>query len=98
MNGQVRTLLAGYLRRCALQEWLLLSEEDKQSATTALRGKLEIRGKVLVAQDFRQKERESVADRLYLLYGKRVSYCLQECHDTREKFLYGQLATRWITS
>ena len=58
-------------KRHALQEWFLLSEEDKstwQSAIVALKSKLEMRSKVLTAQDFRhigQKEKESVADFIY---------------------------------
>ena len=63
--------LTGHLRGRALQEWFLLSEEDKstwQSAIVALKSKLEMRSKVLTAQDFRhirQKEKESVADFIY---------------------------------
>ena len=48
--------LAGHLRGRALQEWLLLTQESKntlQIATAALTAKLETRSKVLAAQDFR---------------------------------------------
>ena len=91
--------LAGHLRGRALQEWLLLSEDNKstwQSATTALRGKLEIRSKVLAAQDFRhirQKEKESVADFIYRMEKEfHIAYKNNTLsRDTRDAFLYGQL-------
>ena len=87
--------LAGHLRGRALQEWLLLSEEDRStwdSATTALRGKLEVRSKVLATQDFRhirQKERESVADFIYCMEKEfHIAYKNDTLsRDTREAFV-----------
>ena len=91
--------LAGYLKGRALQEWLLLSEEDRKTwntATTALRKKLEIKSKVMAAQDFRhirQKEKESVADFIYRMEKEfHVAYKNDMLsQETREAFLYGQL-------
>ena len=48
--------LAGYLHGRALQEWNLLSSDDKQSfadAFQALRSRLDTGSHVLAAQDFR---------------------------------------------
>ena len=48
--------LAGHLRGKALQEWNLLSKEDKatwQVAVSALKGRLDPGNKILAAQDFR---------------------------------------------
>ncbi len=60
--------LAGHLRGRALLEWNLLGEEEKrsyQTATQALRTRLDPGNRVLAAQDFRhaiQREGETVAD------------------------------------
>ena len=59
---------AGYLRGWALQEWNLLGPEDRETyetATQALRTRLDPGGRALAAQDFRhtvQRESEAVGD------------------------------------
>jgi len=91
--------LAGHLKGRALQEWLLLSEEDKstwKSAIAALREKLETRSRVLATQDFRhiqQKEKESVADFIHHMEREfHITYKNDKLsQDTREAFLHGQL-------
>jgi len=60
--------LAGYLHGRALQEWNLLSSDDKQSfadAFQALRSRLDTGSHVLAAQDFRyslQRDSDAVSD------------------------------------
>ena len=91
--------LAGHLRGRALQEWNLLGEEEKgtyQTATQALRIRLDPGNRVLAAQDFRhamQKDGESVAD-----YVRRLERYFQIAYgrdklsmETKETILFGQL-------
>ena len=60
--------LAGHLKRRALQEWSLLTDEDRATyelGTAALRGRLDPGSRIIAAQDFRhaaQEENEKVGD------------------------------------
>lgn len=91
--------LAGHLRGRALQEWELLSEDDRGSysqAVTALRTRLDPGSKTLAAQDFRhttQREAESVADFIRRLERTfRVAYGRDGiASEARDALLYGQL-------
>ena len=91
--------LAGHLRGRALQEWELLSEEDRGSysqAVSALRTRLDPGSKTLAAQDFRhtvQGETESVADFILRLERSfRVAYGRDGIvSEARDALLYGQL-------
>ena len=91
--------LAGHLRKRALQEWNLLTEEEKSSfaaATEALHNRLDPHSRILAAQEFRyavQYDDESVADyirRLELAY--RKAYGREKMsNETRDALLFGQL-------
>ena len=91
--------LAGHLRGRALQEWELLSREDRQSysqAVTALRTRLDPGSRTLAAQDFRhtvQGEAESVADFILRLERRfRIAYGRDGIvSEARDALLYGQL-------
>lgn len=98
-SGETLIQLAGHLRGRALQEWGLLTREEKKSlgsAIAALRSRLDPSSRTLAAQDFRhaaQKEEESVADfirqleQLFkLAYGRDGM-----SEETRETLLHGQL-------
>ena len=91
--------LAGHLRGRALQEWNLLSTEERSTwdaAVTALKRRLEPRSRALAAQDFRhtvQAAGESVSNFItrlertfQLAYGRDGMSCT-----TRETFLHSQL-------
>ena len=91
--------LAGHLRGRALQEWNLLTVEEKSNwdtAVKALRSRLEPRDRALAAQDFRhatQKKSEMVAD-----YIRRMERAFQLAYgrdgmlrETRETMLLTQL-------
>ena len=91
--------LAGHLRGRALLEWNLLDQEEKssyQTATEALRSRLDPGGRALAAQDFRhtyQREHEPVGDfirrleRTYqLAYGRD-----KMAPETRATLLHSQL-------
>ena len=91
--------LAGYLCKRALQEWNLLTEEEKKTfpvAVTALQGRLDSSNRVLAAQDFRhaaQREGETAAEfmrRLEQIY--RVAYGRDRMStETRDILLFNQL-------
>ena len=91
--------LAGHLRGRALQEWNLLTVEEKSNwdtAVKALRGRLEPRDRALAAQDFRhatQKNSETVAD--YILRMERAFQLAYGrdgmLRETRETMLLTQL-------
>ena len=91
--------LAGHLRGKALQEWNLMSAEDKnnyQSAITTLRMRLDPGNKTLAAFDFRhitQKESESVSDFIMRLE-RTFQIAFGRDHmsaETRDVLLYGKL-------
>ena len=91
--------LVGYLRKRALQEWNLLTVEEKKtfpSAVAALQGRLDSSNRVLAAQDFRhaaQRETETAAEfmrRLEQIY--RVAYGRDRMStETRDILLFNQL-------
>ncbi len=91
--------LAGHLKGRALQEWSLLSQEEKRNyktATAALRNRLDPGSRIMAAQDFRhasQEEAEKAGDfirRLERLF--KVAYGRDNMSvETRNAFLYGQL-------
>ncbi|XP_064398966.1 uncharacterized protein LOC135345475 [Halichondria panicea] len=91
--------LAGHLRGKALQEWNLISPDDKssyQSATSELSRRMDPGGRVMAAQDFRhaiQKETETVADYLRRLERQfQLAYGRDDLKsETRETMLYSQL-------
>ena len=91
--------LAGHLKSRALQEWNLLSPEEKVSfsrGVEALRARLDYGGKALAAQDFRhlaQQEAESVADFVRRLERTfRIAYGRDHMSlETKSMLLYGQL-------
>ena len=91
--------LAGHLRGRALQEWGLLTKEERKSldeVTAVLWSRLDLSSRTLTAQDFRhasQQEGESVADfirwleQLFkLAYGRDGM-----SEETRGTLLHGQL-------
>lgn len=82
--------LAGHLRGRALQEWELISEDDKSSYPQA---RLDPGSRALAAQDFRhtiQSDTESVADLIRRLERNfRVAYGIAS--EARDALLYGQL-------
>ena len=91
--------MAGHLRGRALQEWNLLTGEEKSdwdTAVVALKSRLEPRDKALAAQDFRhatQERSETVAD-----YIRRIERAFQLAYgrdgmlrETREMILFTQL-------
>ena len=91
--------MAGHLRSRALQEWNLLSREEKSdwdTAVVSLKSRLEPRDRALAAQDFRhatQKKSESVAD-----YIRRIERAFQLAYgrdamsrETRAMILFTQL-------
>ena len=91
--------LAGYLRKRALQEWNLLTNEERKtfsSATTALHNRLDPNNRVLAAQDFRhalQRDTETVAE-----YIRRLEQTYRTAYgrdgmssETRDTLLYSQL-------
>ena len=91
--------LAGYLRKRALQEWNVLTGEEKKtisSATAALHDRLDTNNRVLAAQDFRhtiQRPTESVAE-----YIRRIEQTYRTAYgrdrmssETRDTLLYSQL-------
>jgi hypothetical protein len=91
--------LAGHLRGQALQEWNLISSEDRSTfadAVRALRSRVDPENRVLAGQDFRhatQEGTESVAD-----YIRRVERLFQVAYgrdrlscETRDILLYSQL-------
>ena len=91
--------LAGHLRGRAVQEWNLISPEEKATFTAAvdaLRMRLDPGNRVLATQDFRhacQNESESVID-----YVRRLERLFQVAYgrdglntETREALLYSQL-------
>ena len=91
--------LAGYLRKRALQEWNLLTDEERKtfsSATTALHNRLDPNNRVLAAQDFRhalQRDTETVAE-----YIRRLEQTYRTAYgrdgmssQTRDTLLYSQL-------
>ena len=91
--------LAGYLRGRALQEWNLLSKDDRKSykiAVKSLKDWLGYGSSIMAAQDFRhtvQREGEAVSyfihhlERLFTIaYGRD-----DISEDTRSTLLYGQL-------
>ena len=91
--------LAGYLRGRAAQEWKLLQPEDKisyQTATKALRDRLDPGNQTLAALDFRhiaQQMNESVVDfvgRLEQVFQKGFGH-ERLSNETRDMLLYGQL-------
>lgn len=67
-NKELLIQFAGHLRGKAYQEWILMSSEDKksyESASRALKARLDPGAKTLAAQDFRhasQRESESVGE------------------------------------
>ena len=90
---------AGYLRGRALQEWNLLGPEERESyetATQALRTRLDPGGRALAAQDFRhtlQRESEAVGD-----FVRRLERTFQIAYgrdpmsaETRDTLLHSQL-------
>ena len=91
--------LAGHLRKRALQEWNLLTAEERKtfsSATEALQNQLHPTCRVLAAQEFRhavQRDDEPVAEfirRLEELYRKAYGrYKMSQ--ETRDTLLFGQL-------
>ena len=91
--------LAGYLRKQALQEWNLLTKEERQtfaSATDTLQNQLDPSSRVLAAQEFRhalQSDNEPVSEfirRLEQLY--RKAYGRDKMSgETRDTLLFGQL-------
>ena len=91
--------LAGHLRGQALQEWNLLSGEEKNNwerASSALSIRLDPGSKVIAAQDFRhtiQEETEGVANFIRRLERTfRIAYGGDHfSQETREALLYGQL-------
>ena len=98
-NEELLMQLAGHLRGRALQEWNLLTPEEKsgwKNAVTALKSRLEPRDRAVAAQDFRhaiQKTSETVAD-----YIRRIERAFQLAYgrdnilrDTREMILLTQL-------
>ena len=98
-SGECLMQLAGHLRGKALQEWNLLSSEDMstyETATRALRKRLDPQNRVLAAQDFRhalQGESESVADYIRRLERHfQIAYGSESLTtETRETMLHGQL-------
>ena len=91
--------LAGHLHGRALQEWNLLSSDEKSSFTTAVnavRARLDPGRQAMAAQDFRhtmQRDAESVAN-----YSIRLERAFQIAYghemlsaETRDAFLYSQL-------
>ena len=98
-KGETLIQLAGYLRGRALQEWTLLSAQDKATldlAVTNLRGRLDPCSRALAAQDFRhasQREGEPVADfiiRLEQMF--KLAYGRDKLSDeTRKMLLHSQL-------
>ena len=91
--------LAGYLRGRALQEWNLLSENERSSYKTAvksLRDRLGYGSRIMAAQDFRhtvQREGEPVSDFICRLERSfTIAYGRDDMsEDTRSTLLYGQL-------
>ena len=91
--------LAGHLKERALQEWNLLSADEKKSyegAVITLRNRLDPGSKIMAAQDFRhasQEEMEKTGDfirRLERLF--KVAYVHDNLSvETRNAFLYGRL-------
>ena len=90
--------LAGHLKERALQEWNLLSADEKsyEGAVITLRNKLDHDSKIMAAQDFRhasQEEMEKTGDfirRLERLF--KVAYGHDNLSvETRNAFLYGRL-------
>ena len=98
-KGETLIQLAGYLRGRALQEWTLLSAQDKATldlAVTNLRSRLDPCSRALAAQDFRhasQREGEPVADfiiRLEQMF--KLAYGRDKLSDeTRKMLLHSQL-------
>ena len=91
--------MAGHLRGRALQEWNLLTQEERSSwgtAVEALKSRLEPRDRALAAQDFRhatQRKSETVAD-----YVRRMERAFQLAYgrdgmlrETRQMILFTQL-------
>ena len=89
----------GHLRGRALQEWELLSEDQRSTFCTAvdtLRERLDPGGRMLAVQDFRhaaQKSEEAVADFILRLERCfRVAYGRDKLgKEAREALLHGQL-------
>ena len=91
--------LAGHLKGRALQEWNLLSDDDRATylrAVAALRSRMDPGSRVMAAQDFwraTQEEQEKVTDFIWRL--ERL-FKLAYGHEgisawTRNTLLYGQL-------
>ena len=91
--------LAGYLRGRALQEWNLLSKNERKSYKTAvksLKDRLGYGSHIMAAQDFRhtaQREGEAVSDFIRRLERSfTIAYGRDNMsEDTRSTLLYGQL-------
>ena len=90
---------AGHLREQALQEWNLLSNEERATFDTAVESvcsRIDAGCKAVAAQDLRhlqQGDSESVSDLIRRL-GRtfRIAYgCNSMSTETRDALLYGQL-------
>ena len=91
--------LAGHLRKRALQEWNLLTAEERSTfalATNALQNRLDPHSRILSAQEFRhavQHDDETVSEyirRLEQIY--RKAYGRENMsNETRDTLLFGQL-------
>lgn len=89
---------AGHLRGRALQEWNLLSDDEKATFDTAvksLRSRIDAGSKAVAAQDFRhlrQGDSESVSDLIRRLERTfRIAYGRDSMStETRDALLYGQ--------
>ena len=98
-DEEVLIQLAGYLRGRALQEWNLLSKDERKSykiAVKSLRDRLGYGSRIMAAQDFRhtlQKDGEAVSDLIRRLERSfSIAYGRDDMsEDTRSTFLYGQL-------
>ena len=90
---------AGHLRGRALQEWNLLSDDDRKTfevAVKSLRSRIDAGCKAVAAQDFRhlrQGDSESVSDLIRRLERTfRIAYGRDSMSaETRDALLYGQL-------